>query len=294
MEKLATMLTYWSRFSSVPGDIQNVTTYLPAAVAEAARQYSETLAQHRRTTEDAARGPLIVLVHGTGAAPWQWTVARSYLRAAKLTRVFAPVYESRNCIDDSFQTVWDQVVQKVRDQANVVIIGHSQGGLLARMIYEQAKAEFPETRFKVFVLHAPQHGTKAAGMWNDLLASLGMRTRVKPSMKDMEKNSDFVNRYRKMCEQAAEDDPNVFEAAGSQDYVQPSEVFSCASEGNRFTGDYSHYSPMVDKRLWNEFIIPNIVPDSRERLYSAADVKNGTLTAVSDSMPDVDSSSSAS
>lgn len=253
MEKVAAALSFWSRFSSVPGDVTNVASYLPTAVVETARQ-------HYGAEVPKTKGvPLLVLIHGTGSAPWQWIVARSYLRDAQLTHVFAVTYESRNRVDDSFQSVWEQVAERLPEETDVVFIGHSQGGLIARMVYERARSEFETTKFKVFVLHAPQHGTKAAGMWNGLLTSLGMRTRVKPSMKDMEKNSDFVDRYRDMCAQSTEPDPNVFEAAGSLDFVWPAEAFSCAPESNRFTGDYSHYSAMVSKALWEEFIIPNII-----------------------------------
>jgi len=252
MEKVAAALSFWSRFNSVPADVTNVVSYLPTAVAETARQHYGT--EVPRTKGD----PLIVLIHGTDSAPWQWIVARSYLRDSKFTHVFAVAYESQNRVDDSFQSVWEQVVEQLHDETDVVFIGHSQGGLIARMVYERARSEFAAIKFKVFVLHAPQHGTEAAGMWNGLLTSLGMRTRVKPSMKDMETNSDFVDRYRDMCAQSTELDPNVFEAAGSRDFVRPAEAFSCAPESNRFTGDYSHYSAMVSRALWDQFIIPNI------------------------------------
>ena len=240
-----------SRFRSLPGEIANIAAHLPSAAVQHLQSKYGLQTVERYETET---NPLVVLIHGTNGGSWQWAVTRPWLASAGFESSCL-TYASENRIAQSAALLLKALKELLTGtERPFVLVGHSQGGLLARMLYERCKSMEGMNCSKVFILHAPQKGTKAAKMWNGLLTSIGFA--VADSMRDMEDGAEFVQFYEEYC--VDPDDPNVFETAGSSDYVQEEEaMFSCLPE-NRYVGAYGHYSAMVNKALWTEFIIPNL------------------------------------
>lgn len=265
---------FYYRFRSLPSEIANVLSHLPST----AIQYLHDKYVSLETTEQSAKSfakflpkPLIVLIHGTSGGPWQWIFANQCLISAGFES-HCMSYASENRIAKSAALLFKDLCELAAGtQRPFVLIGHSQGGILARMLYEQCKEEENMLCTKVFILHAPQKGTKAARMWNGLLASVGLDSHVKDSMRDMEDGAEFVRFYEQCC--VKPDDPNVFEAAGSKDYVQAKEALFSSLPANRYIGDYGHYSAMVDKKLWTKFIVPNLDSSDQRQTQTPRQVR---------------------
>jgi pimeloyl-ACP methyl ester carboxylesterase len=207
----------------------------------------------------AAHTPLVVLIHGTGAAGWQWAVACSYLKARRVP-FYCVDYDSERPIAESADDVFAQVraVVEARRPGRLALVGHSQGGLIARLIHNRWRKEavLDTQLVSTFLLHAPQHGTRAANLWNTTLRAVGLGSRVKRSMRNMEHASRFAQTYQRYCD---DDGGRVFEVAGTGDFVEPSEAFwKCASD-RRYLSNRCHYAAAVDPQLWTEFIIPRIM-----------------------------------
>ena len=253
METALKVFEFYSRIKCVPGEIAKVAPYVPFALAKQfIDKYSTTETSNH---PGQANTPLVILIHGTDGGSWQWIIVRQYLQAAGYKSTCL-LYNSQNKVAHScskLQKDLQSLLQKEETGRNFVLIGHSQGGLLARMLYERCK-KLPVPCSKVFILHAPQNGTSAARIWNTLKSCIGLSTYE--SFKDMEDGTEFVKYYKEHC--VDPEDPNVYEAAGSLDYIQENEAFVSSLPNNRYVGCYGHYSPMVNKSLWNEFIIPNL------------------------------------
>ena len=268
METALKIYQFYSRFKSVPGEIANIAPYVPSAIANhLIEQYTGEAALGEAALGEVAPGQgekvtrsvLVVLVHGTDGGDWQWLVARQYLKDAGYQSKCLS-YNSQNRVADSCSSLFTNLQAMLEEEApgrNFVLIGHSQGGLLARMLYERSKT-LPVPCTKVFILHAPQKGTSAARLWNKLRSSIGLSNYE--SLKDMEDGTEFVNYYKEHC--VDPQDPCVYEAAGSLDYVREDEAFYSSLPSKRYVGHYGHYSPMVDKSLWHTFIIPNLEADN--------------------------------
>lgn len=247
-------------FRSLTSELATVVSHVLGNLGDLARALRGHEAGEAVLAGPAAERPLVILVHGTGAAPWQWVVARSYLREAGIHSKCV-TYASEQPLQASAVDVVNQVRQLMRENQRIhansckrvptVLIGHSQGGIIARLVLNRV----PHIN-RVFLLHAPQQGATAASAWNRTLRLLGLGSMVKRSMKDMAPDSEFVAWYKTVC---AADDPRVYEAAGDRDYVRPDEALTVKDEGRKYVGNYGHYSAVVSKLLWDEFIIPNIL-----------------------------------
>lgn len=248
---------------SLGSEALNVLSHVPRNLGDLARALRGHAEGEEVLAGPATARPLVILVHGTGAAPWQWVVARGYLREAGLHSKCV-TYASEQAIQASTVDVANQVRQLVRESdalhdmlhtgsgtVPIVLIGHSQGGLIARLVMNRISRVA-----RVFLLHAPQRGATAAGAWNRALRLVGLGSLVKRSINDMDPGSEFTKWYQSQC---VENDPRVYEAAGSADYIVPEEAFTVTDEARRYVGDYGHYSAVVSKILWTDFVIPNVL-----------------------------------
>ncbi len=93
-----------------------------------------------QTPTSAARGPVVVLVHGFVCNSGMWGAMRRHLNTAGYTRVYAvnldPFYRSMATSLAQFERELDNILQR-ENVREAVIIGHSMGGVLARVFQNQ-------------------------------------------------------------------------------------------------------------------------------------------------------------
>jgi pimeloyl-ACP methyl ester carboxylesterase len=107
--------------------------------------------------------PVVILVHGLYHNASAWVFVRHRLKKAGFNNIFALSYRS---IFTSFETTlgtFEKFLYRVRKEAPdqpVILIGHSLGGLLARVYAERAETmQIPKC---VITLGTPHQGSKVA------------------------------------------------------------------------------------------------------------------------------------
>jgi len=198
--------------------------------------------------------PLVILIHGTGVKSWQWGVAENFLRNHNI-EYDSVNYTYTNSIKDSICEVHTQIekICKKRNCIDVILIGHSQGGLISRWIYNTYdKTNNKYNVIKNFSLNAPQTGTSACKLRNKLLHYCNIIP--DNSFRDMEPDSEFINEYQSVCV-----DTDSFLVAGRLDFVeQSSALWGSRNKSKKYITFGGHYYSAVDPKMWHNFIIPNI------------------------------------
>ena len=231
--------------------------------------------------------PLVILIHGSGITSWQWGIAQIYLWSKNIEHATVDYDSSRN-IDISVKDVADQIKQILgrKNRLNmysdylhldndfrahncfnrpIILIGHSQGGLIARQIYNQYNGKTspntltPEGVYnnlnieKVFILNSPQLGAQIAHQRNMAFAFFG--SPCKGSSLDMVPNSSYVKRYKEICN----DEEDTYVVCGHLDFVENYSALWNQTNKNRIYKSYfGHYFSAVNPLLWYSFIISNV------------------------------------
>jgi len=211
--------------------------------------------QNISTTQ--ANKPLVVLVHGSGVGNWQWAMAKVYLAMYKIP-YYCTSYDYTQSVDQCVEEVYRDLTLKLKDQEGqqgqgeqreIVLIGHSLGGLVSRLLHN--KEDSTLRIVKTFILHTPQNGVYIANVRNKLFRNRGYT--ITQSMTNMEVDSDFVKEYKERCQN--ENDSEIYEVAGRCDYVDPKFVFWKCEKENKYLGWFGHYYPAVNPFLWLGFIL---------------------------------------
>ena len=198
--------------------------------------------------------PLVILIHGTGVTSWQWGVVENYLRNHELESAVVD-YDSVNSIKESIISVNNQIenICKTRDRNNVILVGHSQGGLISRWIYNESRAN--NTSYNViknFSLSAPQEGTHLCTLRNEAMKCLNKQSHT--SLYDMEPSSEFISEYKNKCI-----DDDSYLTSGKLDFIgHESALWGHNNESRKYIAFAGHYYPAVDYNMWHYFIIPHI------------------------------------
>lgn len=107
-------------------------------------------------------GPLIVLVHGFVCNSGLWSAMIRHLRRSGFSRIHAvdldPFYRSMPKSLAEFDFQLSKIMQLEREQGEVVLIGHSMGGVLARVFQNR----YPERVLAAISIGAPHAGTDLA------------------------------------------------------------------------------------------------------------------------------------
>lgn len=107
-------------------------------------------------------GPIIVLVHGFVCNSGLWGGMHRHLRQAGFSRVHAvdldPLYRSMSKSLAEFEVRLSKIMQLESSQEEVILIGHSMGGVLARVFQNR----HPERVLAAISIGAPHAGTDLA------------------------------------------------------------------------------------------------------------------------------------
>lgn len=178
---------------------------------------------------------LIVLIHGSGVGEWQWNVAKAYLCLFRLSHMTVG-YDSSKRVDISCQNVWEQIPL----DREVALIGHSQGGLIARSIANNLNAT------KIFFLNTPQKGSPLL----DWLYPIEENKIRSDSDIDMRYGSDFIKKL------PTELKSETFEIVGINDFVRDSQSIFYGK--NIYHSWFGHYFSAVNPYLWIQYITPEL------------------------------------
>lgn len=200
---------------------------------------------------------LVVLIHGSGVSSFQWGLAQIYLWSKGIEHHCVD-YDSSRPIMESIEDVKRQIMAAYNParHRDVALVGHSQGGLIARYLYNDRDTNMDNITnvyiSQVYTLNAPQQGAKIATTRNILYNFLGWSS--SDASRDMEPDSDFIKLYTSIC-----DDKRAFVVSGKFDFVsKESALWKQGDKDKRYTGWSGHYASAVNPFLWYNFIIKNI------------------------------------
>jgi pimeloyl-ACP methyl ester carboxylesterase len=210
---------------------------------------------HALRPRDSA--PLTVLVHGTNASPLQFLAACWYLRRHRIP-YYCAAYNSRQSVAESVHEVQVHVEAELRrrHQPGIALIGHSQGGLIARLVARklQRVPGIPPVKLCV-TLNAPQRGARLAHARNWISTRLGLG--VAQAYADMCQGSAFVQEY---CDGCMDEGFPALEVSGRLDFVRESEsVLGTTATGVPpllYRSWFGHNFSSVNPVLWNTCICP--------------------------------------
>lgn len=179
---------------------------------------------------------LVILIHGSGTSHWQWLVAKFYMYIFGVSFVSVQ-YNYLQSIKLSCDDVVEQILPLLQSDRKIILIGHSQGGLIARSIFPKINPQM------LFLLHTPQKGAS-------ILNCLYPETNEPTSSNDMRLGSKFIkNLYFPIIKHA-------YEVVGINDFVRH---YECIDYGmNVYTSWFGHYFSAVNPYLWITHIIPII------------------------------------
>jgi hypothetical protein len=180
---------------------------------------------------------LVILIHGTGASHWQWAVAKVYLYV-KGIEFMSVSYNSDQEIIKSCEDVINYI-SLFKENKDIILIGHSQGGLIARSIHHKIQSKM------TFLINTPQKG---AIIINWLFPN---KLEENNSLNDMRCDSDFINNLSSL-----KDSDNIYEIVGLNDFIRPEHCI-CLGKNIYFSW-FGHYFSAVNPILWFNYIIPNI------------------------------------
>lgn len=187
--------------------------------------------------------PLVILIHGSGTGHWQWLVAKFYLYICGINFVSVK-YNYLQAINLSCASVLEQLAPYTNTKLNrkLILIGHSQGGLIARAISEHIHPTM------LFLMHSPQKGAS-------LINWMYQECETTDSNNDMRQGSKFIrNLHFPLLK-------HVYEIVGINDFVR---YYECiAYKQNVYKSWFGHYFSAVNPYLWLTHIIPCIKQNTR-------------------------------
>jgi len=203
--------------------------------------------------------PLVILVHGTNASPLEYLAVQWYLRVRRIPH-YSASYKSWRSIHQSVEEVATHVKAEMdlQEHQGLVFVGHSQGGLIARMLSRQFSEEGRGHDVRLCVtLNAPQQGARGATYRNAV--TRGMGKVPTQSYQDMDPGSDFIQNYIDSVEDETFD---TFETSGFIDFLG----FREAETGHaryRYRSFFGHNFCSVNPWLWTQHLCPLILSFSQ-------------------------------
>lgn len=185
--------------------------------------------------ESINNNKIVILIHGSSVSDWQWVVAKWYLYMNNIS-FMSIKYDYTQKITKSAQNIVEKINPLIKN--DIILIGHSQGGLIARFIHDKINAKM------TFLLNTPQKG---ASIINWLYSEYNS-----PHYKnDMRIGSDFIRNLP--CSNSS----HIYEIYGINDFVRPYESIFFGK--NIYESWFGHYFSAVNPFLWNFYIIPKIL-----------------------------------
>ncbi|MDX1901136.1 MAG: alpha/beta fold hydrolase [Gammaproteobacteria bacterium] len=186
----------------------------------------------------------IYCIHGTGDRPGVLSLLADRLISddlpGNISKIHLMSFDNR-AQGESIESFTDQLAAKIqtRNDKNVILIGHSRGGLIATYFAENCAKKMNITVHSVIAICTPFGGTdKAAPPW----------TWFSKSIAEMEKNSEFLNTLSAKVRQSTM--PYRYFSAGNDEVVKGNSVCIPEHRDHLIELDgHNHASILTSNRL---------------------------------------------
>lgn len=209
----------------------------------------------------------LVLIHGTGTdGASQWPAVESWLKEAGIINVLTVNYNSHQKIKLSCADIWKQVRERFSPEDELLVIGHSQGGLIARALVDHKECRESENKqnpkiTSVFCLNAPLKGS----LMVDLLDPHKKEGQeFHDSYYDMSTESSFIEELKEGITEnqfSVKSGIRILEVVSENDtFVHPSYSYSYGTENVISLGipGAGHFTAAIHGSFWRYTLIPEI------------------------------------
>ncbi len=197
----------------------------------------------------------VILIHGSGSSSWQWIIVRKYLDYYSIPHKTVN-YDSKQKIRDSCEQVIEQFDPEEIDGKNICLIGHSLGGLIAKIIACEYMKQQPNI---LFMINTPQRGAI-------IINWLEPYPRLEECVtNELRFGSDFIKNTIDIAKNVnLTKETEIHEIVGKYDFIRPEH--SQMYEKNVYMSYSGHYFSMVNPYLWFKYMIPKIESCSLKKI----------------------------
>lgn len=252
-------------------------TLAPFFMLYARVRYSDSFYDPQNITND--RTP-VLLIHGSGSNPLQWSFFRCFLNGSSVGHVFSVALNDSMVVNDD-KTVDEYASERIAKKIDnlkelylqkniklneVILVGHSMGGLVAGA-YTVNLAEGANIKVKALIsLNTPWYGSKIA----DLL----FRRERRPEGAFLTTSPETKNLRERLLQKLLQKKISIYTFSGSWDgLVRPhSSSLPIPKENQIFSRIHDHYSVMADAKTARVICARWIVPNTSSMSASFAEV----------------------
>lgn len=215
--------------------------------------------------QDRSKG--IVLIHGTGVSSIQWGLVEEFLydHSKQHNWIFGKIhcvdYDHSQEVSQSLSDVLDQIDANFDEGAEIFLVGHSQGGLIAHALANGYGKKPINKRFRILGYASLCGVLRGAPLLDYLKSKSATQKHTTKSHADMACDSTFIAKLRKFVAQNQErnDRMRCIQIGYGDDLMVPYQL-AWTDDGDVkdkiLVPVGSHFTPAHDKQLWTGTLIP--------------------------------------
>jgi triacylglycerol esterase/lipase EstA (alpha/beta hydrolase family) len=208
----------------------------------------------------------ILLIHGSGFNESEWIVGKQFLKRAGHDKLFSVNYDNyifekdqTKGFDESALIIRDKIreIKKLVGSNEIILIGHSMGGLIASFYAEYMAFDEEIVVNKIITISSPFNGSPlldTAQTYSKYLPKVVLSKRNQ-QMSSMDVDSTRTNLVKKIRKSESDGVRKYFCIWSTGDFAV-SNGCVVSDESRQLKLDYvGHYTVIASKRAWDKIIL---------------------------------------